>query len=113
MRAGGSEVGARVGTAEETGGLVVGPGSLLGGLERAEPHPDLLGGVLDLGHPPPRWPLPDAHKLAAAATATAAAAAALGSRSWLGFLCGGWRLLVAAVLLLGMALWWLLEMELH
>jgi hypothetical protein len=61
-RRGGGEVGARVGAAQEAGGLVVGPRRLLGGLERAEPHPYLVRGVLDLRHPPPGRPLPDAHE---------------------------------------------------
>lgn len=99
----GGEVGARVRAPEEAGSLVVGPRRLLGGLERAQPHPDLLGGVLDLSHPPPGGPLPDAHELAAAATA-------FGSHFGLGFLCD-WQLVAA--LLLGMALWLLLELELH
>jgi hypothetical protein len=61
-RRGGGEVGAGVGAAQEAGGLVVGPRRLLGGLERAEPHPYLVRGVLDLRHPPPGRPLPDAHE---------------------------------------------------
>jgi hypothetical protein len=51
------EVGARVGAAEEAGGLVVEARGLLGGVE---PHADLLDRVLDLRHPPPRRPLPHA-----------------------------------------------------
>jgi len=103
MRAGG-EVGARVRAPKEAGCLVVGPRRFLGGLECAEPHPYLLGGILDLGHPPPRGPLPDAHELAAtAATFASYFGAGLG-------LLPDWQLVAA--LLLGMALW-LLELELH
>lgn len=98
----GGEVGARVRAPEEAGGLVVCPRCFLRGLKRAEPHPDLLGGVLDLSHPPPGGPLPDAHELAAAST--------IGSCFGFGFLCD-WQLVAA--LLLGMALWLLLELELH
>ncbi|MQL99988.1 hypothetical protein Taro_032712 [Colocasia esculenta] len=61
----GDEVGSGVGAAEEACGLVVGPRCLLGRLEGAQPHAYLLGGVLDLRHPPPGGPLPHAHELAA------------------------------------------------
>jgi len=60
----GREVGAGFVASEESGGLVVGLGGGLGGLEGAEPHSDLLRGVLDLGHPAPRRALPDADELA-------------------------------------------------
>ncbi|CAM0906429.1 unnamed protein product [Alopecurus aequalis] len=65
----GREVGARLGAAEEAGGLVVGARGGVGGLEGAEPHADLLRGVLDLGHPAARRPLADADELAVAAAA--------------------------------------------
>ena len=54
------EVGGGAPEAEQRG--VVGARGGLGGLEGAEPHPYLVRGVLDLRHPPPRRPLPDAHE---------------------------------------------------
>ena len=63
------EVGARLGAAEEARGLVVGARGGVSGLEGAEPHADLLRRVLDLRHPPPRRPLPDADELAVARAA--------------------------------------------
>lgn len=74
----GDEVCASVGATEEAGGLVVGPGGLLRRLERPQPHPYLLRGVLDLCHPSSRWSLPHTYKLAAAA----ALAPLLGSACW-------------------------------
>lgn len=49
----GSEVGTGVGTAKKAGSFVVSTGSLFGSVEGAEPHSDLLSGVLDLSHPFP------------------------------------------------------------
>lgn len=56
------EVGAGVGAAEEAGRRVVGAGGLLGRLEGAEPHPDLLGRALYLRDPSPRRALANAHE---------------------------------------------------
>ena len=58
------EIGFGVGTTEQVGGLIVGPGCFLRGVESSEPHPDLLGGVLDFRHPFARWALSDSDKFA-------------------------------------------------
>lgn len=59
-RRGQGEVGPRGGPAERSGGVVVGAGRHLGGVEGTQPDRGLLRRVPDLGGVPPRRPLPHA-----------------------------------------------------
>ena len=56
VREGEIELGTR--PTEAKGGAVIGPGGILGGVERAKPHALGAVGIPDLGRPLPPWPLP-------------------------------------------------------